>query len=267
MILNDRSHRTVFILGAGATRGAITHVLVNQKRLKAPLNADFFKIADTYARALGPKSIKAKRVARIRRAFKDEIPFRGDPTMEEAFSLLFTAKDIPEIYKTGPGRKPAAGTRQEIEDFLRLTSDILNLLDSKAPIPTGYDRLAGTLGDGDVLISLNYDTLLDSALHRRGWDPRTGYRLIGGSSKVKWFPHVPQVAGVTPKVSLLKLHGSQNWFVRGSYANLGKVFDSKPVRVTPPRASDISGHTPNRPTNLWEALPASSLAQTLEGSI
>ena len=53
---------------------------------------------------------------------------------------------------------------------------------------TGYDRLATVLESDDVLISLNYDTMLDSALMRRGWSPKTGYRLGGGANKVRWNP-------------------------------------------------------------------------------
>ncbi len=242
VIIGDKSYRTAFILGAGATRGAVKHVLVNKKRLRAPLNWDFFRVASTYARAEGKNSPTARRLRRIERAFEDEIPFDRVPTMEEAFSLLYTAKDLPEIYKTGPGRKPAAGFRQEIEDFLRLTSSILTTLDRLAPTPTGYDRLAGKLSGDDVVITLNYDTMLDSALVRKGWDPRKGYRLTGGSSKIKWLPTPTEETADVANVSLLKLHGSENWFVRGSYSDLGRVFDNKPVRITPPRGSDIDGH-------------------------
>jgi len=242
MIMGKTEYRTAFLLGAGATRGAVKHVLVKQKRVKAPLNGDFFRVAGTYARAEGSKSPTAKRLNRIERAFEDEIPFDRVPTMEEAFSLLYTAKDLPEIYKTGPGRRPVAVFRQEIEDFLRRTSSILTILDRRAPWPTGYDRLAGKLSGRDVVITLNYDTMLDSALVRKGWDPRKGYRVSGGSSKIKWLPGPAEEAADVANVSLLKLHGSENWFVRGSYSDLGKVFDSKPVRITRPRGSDIAGH-------------------------
>ena len=89
MLIRNKKFTAVFILGAGATRGAVSHVVVNRKRIKPPLNADFFTVAKTYAKAKGSSSTDAKRLARLRRVFKEEIPVRGLPTMEEAFSLLY----------------------------------------------------------------------------------------------------------------------------------------------------------------------------------
>lgn len=242
MIAKDRSFRTVFLLGAGATRGAVKHVILNGKRIKPPLNSDFFKVAETYAKAKGKASVDARRFARLRRVFKEEIPVKGLPTMEEAFSLLYIAKDFPEIYRKGPGKKPAPGNRKEIEDFLYLTFDILTLLDGHVDNETGYDRLASKLGSDDVVISLNYDTLLDSSLAQRGWDPKNGYRLGGGKRKVEWVPNQTDDNRHLAGVSLLKLHGSINWFVRGNYAGLSKVFSSKPVLVSGPRRNEIGSH-------------------------
>lgn len=241
MIVNGKNYKTAFILGAGATRGAIQHVLVNRKRIKPPLNADFFKVAETYAKAKGVRSVDKQRLARLTRVFKDEIPLKR-PTMEEAFSLLYIAKDFPEIYKTGPGKKPAAGNRKEIEDFLRLTFDILRVLDSETNKDTRYDSLANRLGLDDTIISLNYDTLLDSALVRHGWDPRNGYGLPGGKKKIKWLPSSADNQPDLSEVRLLKVHGSVNWFVHGSYGNLAKAFESKPVLVTGPRKNEKKGY-------------------------
>jgi hypothetical protein len=53
MIVDETAYKTVFFLGAGASRGAVDHVLLDQKRIKPPLNNDFFKIAATFARAHG----------------------------------------------------------------------------------------------------------------------------------------------------------------------------------------------------------------------
>jgi SIR2-like domain len=242
LIFDRTDRRTVLLLGAGATRGALPHSLLNGKRLKPPLNGDFFQVAATYARAHGPHSVETRRLGRLRRVFRDDIPVRGLPTMEEAFSLLSLAGDSPEIYKRRRGRRPAADQRQEIDDFLRLAFGILTQLDRSNGAPTGYDRLAAKLGPGDTVVTLNYDTLLDSALWRHGWDPKRGYGLKGGVNKMQWQAARAVSSSSASSVRLLKLHGSVNWFVRGAVSHLEDLFTKKPVRVTAPRRNEIANH-------------------------
>lgn len=242
MLLNGVDYKTVFLLGAGATRGAVKHVLVKQKRLKPPLNGDFFDVAATFVRAYGTKSVEAKRLERLNRFFRQELPIKGKPPMETAFSLLYVVKDFHEIYRHGPGRKPLPGERQEVEDFLLLLFRILCALDDHTPGKNGYDRLVSRLGPKDTILTLNYDTLLDSALVRTGWNPKTGYGLSGGSKKVDWKPTQGDCNSNLSAVHLIKLHGSLNWFVRGSFADLSAVFERKPVRVSPPRRNEINQH-------------------------
>ncbi|MGH7812582.1 MAG: SIR2 family protein [Candidatus Binataceae bacterium] len=161
--------------------------------------------------------------------------------MEDAFSLLFVSKDFPEIYRSGRGPHHPAGTRREIQDFLRLVIGMLATI-SKQATQTLYDKLAGALQDGDTIITLNYDTLLDSALAQAGWNPQIGYGMSGGASKFKWKPPKALLNARYQQVKLLKLHGSLNWFARGSYTKLSRVFDSKPTRITnPDRTNEIKG--------------------------
>lgn len=242
MFVNRHDFKTVFIIGAGATRGALPHVVVNRKRVRPPLNGDFFRVAQTYARAMGKESIDARRVERLLRVFKSEIPYRGEPTMEEAFSLLYVAKDFPDIYRARFGRKRKTGYQREIEDFLKLTFAILLTIAREPDRKTGYDRLVSKLGSNDTVITLNYDTLLDSALCRYGWDPKLGYGLRGGKRKVIWDLRRVNDPSDAARVKLLKLHGSVNWYVRGSYSNLSRVFSSKPVVVSGPRQNEIREH-------------------------
>jgi SIR2-like domain len=237
-----KSRKTAFLLGAGASRGAIEHVLHHQKRLKPPLNGDFFKVARTYARAEGKNSVAEDRLDHLLATFKQDLYVKGEPTMEQAFSLLYVAKEFPSIFRTGPGKKPTPGIRKEIDDFLNLLFPILTMLDQRSDGSTGYDRLVRRLTADDTLITLNYDTMLDSALHRRGWDPTKGYAIAGTRKKFRWSP-LSLADGQTPLgAKLIKLHGSTNWFVRGSTSNLEKIFSAKPVRITKPRKNEISKH-------------------------
>ena len=161
--------------------------------------------------------------------------------METAFSLLFMAKDFPDIYGGSRGRHRQPGDSQEIEDFLRTTFDVLTFLDqTQGSVNTQYDELARALNGHDTVITLNYDTLLDSALVRRGWDPKHGYRIKGMPRKFKWHPRIEN--NTLQNVRLLKLHGSLNWFVRGSFSNLWPVFENKPTRIEQPRMNELGGY-------------------------
>lgn len=231
MIWRGKPRKTVFILGAGATRGAFHHVVVNRKRIRAPLNGDFFKVAESFARAHRRGGFQAM-YKRVRSVFREEFPTRGmwPIPMEEAFSLLYVSKDFPEIY-VRRGRRRRPGTRREIEDFLRLTFGILSAIEARVAQNNLYAKLVARLGPRDTILTLNYDTLVDSALVEAGWDPAKGYGLIGGSRKVQWRRRKPVASASLTDVKLLKLHGSLNWYVKGSFGNLARVFESKPSRV------------------------------------
>ena len=246
MIWHDRDRKTVFILGAGATRGALRHVLINGKRIPAPLNGDFFEVVEKFVAANADDPGLTRRYKRLRRVFQSEFPTRGrwPIDMEEAFSLLYVSKDFPDIYARRPGRRRTSGSRQEIEDFLLLTYRVLSAIESHSQGDTLYDRMVANLGPHDAVITLNYDTLLDSALVRAGWDPATGYSLSGGRNKTKWHMPIPPRNTRLNQVKLLKLHGSLNWYVRGSFSNLAAVFEKKPTKVlvtSKPRINEHKG--------------------------
>ena len=245
MIWNGTPRKTVFILGAGATRGAFPHVIVNRKRIRAPLNGDFFKVAESFVRAHGVSSGFRAMYNRIRSVFHEEFPTRGrwPIPMEEAFSLLYVSKDFPEIYGRR-GRRRKAGTRREIEDFLRLTFGILSAIEAQVEPQNLYAKLVSHLGIDDTILTLNYDTLLDSALVSAGWNPAKGYGLIGGGGKISWARPKPNFTASLANVKLLKLHGSLNWYVRGDFDKLARGFEAKPTKVViseRPRTNEYHG--------------------------
>jgi len=165
--------------------------------------------------------------------------------METAFSLLYVSKDFPEIYAAKRGRRRKAGARKEIEDFLRLTFGILSTIESHAVGTNGYAQLVSVVRPEDTVITLNYDTLLDSELVKAGWNPHYGYDLLGTPDKVKWQMIRPAWQPNLDRVRLLKLHGSLNWYIRGSYDHLNKIFDAKPTKVLiskRPRTNELRGH-------------------------
>ena len=220
---------------------------MNGKLLRAPLNRDFFNVAETFVRANRNKHATAEQLRRVKRVFKEEFPTRGKwpLPMETAFSLLYVSKDFPEIYARKGGRKRKAGARGEISDFLKLTFGILSSIEARAADDNLYARLVARLEPKDTLITLNYDTLLDAALVRSGWDPAKGYDLLGSAEKFKWSMPKPERRPSLNDVRLLKLHGSLNWYIRGSYSRLSKVFDAKPSKVVisrEPRMNEFAKH-------------------------
>lgn len=69
--------------------------------------------------------------------------------------------------------------------------------------------LAETMGPGDVVLSLNYDVLLDNALYDRGKISDSSYSMNFFKANVEgnWRKPDDNASDVT----LLKLHGSSNW--------------------------------------------------------
>ncbi len=97
---------------------------------------------------------------------------------------------------------------QSIFLFCSVLNEIQN-----GPVCRNYSRLVSQLDAGDVLITFNWDTLLDRALSESGgWRPQDGYGMtFNGFYDNGWC----QPAGVAAESDhrLLKLHGSTNWLM------------------------------------------------------
>ena len=151
------------------------------------------------------------------------------PTMEQVFNVLFISKDLPEIFHRGQGRRREPGYRQEIVDFLSLLIKLFHFVQSKSNKRDNlshHEMIAKSLSPGDVIMTLNYDTLMDNALCAVGWDPRVGY---GFQTNVKYMftrpPTNPNLRGVV----LLKPHGSFNWFAKDKSDDIESVLERRPV--------------------------------------
>jgi NAD-dependent SIR2 family protein deacetylase len=86
----------------------------------------------------------------------------------------------------------------------------------RGPVCDEHLKLANTLGQGDAVISFNYDLLMDNALRQSGKLTDSGYFLPFHKvlSDQGW--ESPQ--NKPSPVSMLKLHGSLNW-MHCSYCN------------------------------------------------
>lgn len=112
MRLRSGDFRTLTILGAGATRGALQGT--RSPRVSPPLNLDYFKILGKYILTKEGNKSKAA-YNRLLNFINNEIGQKGVSriAMEEVFNVLFISKDLPEIFHKGRGRKRAKGFRQE----------------------------------------------------------------------------------------------------------------------------------------------------------
>jgi len=81
----------------------------------------------------------------------------------------------------------------------------------RGPVSKQYAKLASMCDKSDVLITFNWDTLLDRALYESGtWIPDTGYGVnFRNILDADWRPPSLQASSIL----LLKLHGSVNWLV------------------------------------------------------
>ncbi len=228
MLYKGRSLKTTLILGAGATRGALQSV----KKIRPPLNKDFFNILKECVNSIDGQKHRNK-FLKLERFIGKELRNLDSrvPTMEEVFTYLFVSKDIPNL-KGGPGPKPSGNFRPEIRDFLILVVSIFNFLQSapKAKKWGLYSNLTTLLEEGDAIITLNYDTLLDNALLEIGWNPikgntESGYGFRIDSQKVK-FKNCRKPSD-NKRILLLKPHGSLNWYGMGKIRTLDDALRSK----------------------------------------
>lgn len=229
MQFKNKKYKVAMLLGAGATRGSLRGI--SKPIVRAPLNKDFFDVAKRF--------ISCKEGERFSNCFirvekfisEQMMPFdRRQPNMEEVFSTLFMSKDLPVIFKTGRGRIRKEGFRPEIRDFLVLLIAVFRFIQLNLKHKDNlnhYAKLASQLEEGDSIITLNYDTLIDNALLDVGWKPEKGYGF-DASSKIIY-------SGLKPKkrrfknVYLLKPHGSLNWFAKGKISNLEDTLSKKKV--------------------------------------
>ena len=217
------------VLGAGATRGALSGT--RSPRVSPPLNRDYFDILSKFVQTREGRKY-ATSYDRLMKFVNIEIGRKAvaSSTMEEVFNVLFMSKDLPEIFHKGRGRRRASGYRQEVKDFLSLLIKVFRFIQSKSrPRDNLYHHhiLANSLSPGDVIMTLNYDTLMDNALVSAGWNPSHGY---GFHAKARC--EIVRPRKTNPQLSsvlLLKPHGSFNWFAKGRFKNLESLLEKRPV--------------------------------------
>lgn len=199
------------LFGAGATRGASFGYT---PECQPPLNRDFF----TQLQRITHKHNKL--VEDVIRDVVELFDSNFQLTLEEYFTQLefLSATAGLATTKTLQDKPDLAGKRDRLMASL---SAVLEMSTNRAISSAGrgceyHVRLVESLRPGDVLVSFNYDCVLDDALRRAGgqnWSALHGYgfpprRTVVGSAY--WEPKTP-AATPADTIYLLKLHGSLNW--------------------------------------------------------
>lgn len=208
----------VFVLGAGATRGA-SFTKLGQGLCLPPLDADFFRQLQRIR--------NAKHTETIDRTIRDLDRLFGRThgvTLEAAFSAVETTirmvQTADETTDFGLSELKAmrSGLLQAVAAVLEesLTSTRGGRGTRIPEECSHHNWLVGEMQAGDTTITYNYDCLVDHALRTRGagkWNAFYGYGFAGLAERGKldqhpfWSPDT-DVATADRTVYLLKLHGS-----------------------------------------------------------
>ena len=241
---------TVFILGAGATRGcSFVNDMKRQGHCVPPLDGDYFT-------QLQRVSSTAHSV-RIRRLTEGLVSWFGPNYslgMEQVFCHLEHAeKMLKHLGKeAGDDYKKVTALKKDLEQSIAII-----LGESLTMVKTGgkgsyelrecmwHDKLVEDLADrGDAFVSFNYDCVIDDSLRRRGhgkWDPHFGYgfklgpRGQGLSGDEHWKPQGSENLERDQTIKVHKVHGSLHFTETGA----GVVLKKRPYGNTRAASGDL----------------------------
>lgn len=205
----------LYIIGAGCSKN-YSQSNSNIKGLESPLNKDFFKMARRVIENTGMEndlyfmdevSNLISTISPLYGQAKEGLDFFEDKelTLEDVMTLIDINDKLFAPFASPQNKLIESRELRIIKELLVRTLDYALIGFPCAK----HSNLAKKMSSGDIVLSFNYDILLDIALFNLGKITDYGYRM--NFSKVRldgqWF---------TPKetqseITLLKLHGSLNW--------------------------------------------------------
>lgn len=252
--------KTVFILGAGATRGcSFVNDMKGKGRCLPPLDGDFF----TQLQRVSSK-VHSDRITRLIEGLAKWFGTNYKLSMEQVFCHFEHAqkmahhlgKDDDKIYREINKLK---------EDLEQAIAIILgeSLTETKSGGKGSYqlrtcdwhDTVVAKLADkGDAFLNFNYDCVLDDSLKRKGadkWNPHYGYGLplTRGGRKMKGEDHWTPALGTEVKkdetIKVHKVHGSLHFnkdkdgylLKRRPYANPHAKSSIMKFMIVPPEST------------------------------
>ena len=210
------SRKIAYILGAGFSYGSGHTASVGKHRVKMPLQLSLFQelcgfhykkprqldpLAQAIRQYFSPSTYRATRG-------------RGSHRHQDLFGLSIeeVVTFFDEIVTNN--REETEEAKEAAEELQRLTVELISFLSTNGSPGKNaiLKKFVRRLVQTDVLISFNWDTLLDRALANQKkcpWHPAWGY---GRTVREEFSPETrshPALASKYPR--LLKLHGSINW--------------------------------------------------------
>jgi hypothetical protein len=201
--IGGRDRKTLVILGAGATRGA--SFVATDAAVAPPLDADFFQILQMSDTGRGGEAREL--IDHVRTVYGPGLTVG----LETVFNNLDAARTFHETFRIGRGRHLQRPAR--LIDALRIV--LPGLLGETISGNCDFHKaLAERLWVGDVVVSLNYDCVVDVALSQHAgfrFDPERGGYGIEVASGSQYWRRAGRGKRAQGSILLLKLHGSLNW--------------------------------------------------------
>ena len=214
-IASTTSRKIAYVLGAGFSYGSNHTAPVGNQKIGMPLQLTLFKELcsfhfkqirrlDETAKAIRKYfSPKTYRASRERGAYRHRDLF--GLSVEEVVTFF------DEIVTNSKGND-VGDARLAAEELQRLTVELISYLSTNGS--PGKNKLlksfVSRLLQTDVIISFNWDTLLDRVLmNQSNWHPAWGYGTTVRNEFEYAAREAPSIPNKYPR--LLKLHGSINW--------------------------------------------------------
>lgn len=231
----SEQRRTLVVLGAGASRGASFVRDAFHYEARPPLDCDFF----SELQRLGRTSSTKEDVGELLRFVRVEFGFDPTLSMEQFFSQVESTNRFHEDIKINRGRKNAQ-YQKALKHFYCSLPILFNQAIGKKSCEY-HERLVASLHPKDVVLSFNYDCLIDTALRNRAgklWKPEEGYGFDVQGDTSSWRTEGAKERDAKKSILLLKPHGSLNWNIdeKGKVNLEPNPYDIKTAkgRIVPP---------------------------------
>jgi DNA-directed RNA polymerase subunit RPC12/RpoP len=203
----------LYILGAGCSKN-YSQSDNNFQGIECPINDNFFKIARVVCERTGESDpffmedihFLIRTLSPLYGEHTDDLSFfsRDELRLEEVMTLLDTEYKLYSRFNSGLGSNESRQIRI-LKDLLARTLDY----SLTGPTCKTHLKLAEKIQPQDLVISFNYDLLIDDALFALGkvTDQCYGLNFFRVNRNGKWGTPRSEPS----QINLLKLHGSLNW--------------------------------------------------------